>query len=108
MADALSLLDTHHGHHRVFYENFDQLPAKERKTILAKNRDYIEGFEAKIERGIANGELRDLPPRMIALAMFGACNWAYQWYHPGGPMSTKEIADMFGNIFFDGISAAAD
>lgn len=105
MADALSLLDSHHGHHRVFYENFDQLPAKERKTILAKNRDYIEGVEAKIERGIASGELRDLPPRMIALAMFGACNWAYQWYHPGGPMSTSEIAEMFGTIFFDGIGA---
>lgn len=106
MADALSLLDSHNGHHRVFYENFGELPVRERKTIVAKNRDYIEGIEAKIERGIANGELRDLPPRMIARAMFGACNWAYQWYRPRGPMTTREIAEMFSTIIFDGISTS--
>jgi AcrR family transcriptional regulator len=99
MADALGLLDSHHGHHRVFYENFDELPRNQRNTILAKNRDYYAEIEAKIERGIADGQLRDLPPRMIALAMFGACNWTYQWYHPGGA--------MFATIFFDGIGLDA-
>lgn len=108
MADALGLLDSHHGHHRVFYENFDELPRSQRNTILAKNRDYYAGIEDKIERGISNGEIRDLPPRMIALAMFGACNWAYQWYHPGGAMTTREIAEMFATIFFDGIAVSGD
>ncbi len=108
MADALGLLDTHHGHHRVFYENFDELSRTQRNTILAKNRNYYAAIEDKIERGIADGELRDLPPRMIALAMFGACNWAYQWYHPRGAMTTREIAEMFASIFFDGISLSKD
>ncbi len=108
MADTLGLLDSHHGHHRVFYENFDELPRNQRNIILAKNRDYYAAIEDKIERGIANGELRDLPPRMIALAMFGACTWAYQWYHPGGAMTTREIAEVFADIFFDGIGRSAD
>jgi AcrR family transcriptional regulator len=107
MADTLGLLDSHYGHHRVFYENFDELPRNQRNIILAKNRDYYAAIEEKIEHGIANGEIRDLPPRMIALAMFGACSWAYQWYHPGGAMTTREIAEMFASIFFDGIGRSA-
>lgn len=107
MADTLGLLDSHYGHHRVFYENFDELPRNQRNIILAKNRDYYAAIEEKIERGIADGEIRDLPPRMIALAMFGACSWAYQWYHPGGAMTTREIAEMFASIFFDGIGRSA-
>jgi hypothetical protein len=30
-------------------------------------------------------------------------NWTFQWYNPQGPMQPHEIADMFFQLFLNGI-----
>jgi hypothetical protein len=32
---------------------------------------------------------------LASLATFGMCNWAHQWYRPGGRMRPREIAYQF-------------
>ena len=35
--------------------------------------------------GIRTGVFRDVDPDAATLAVFGICNWAYQWWRPGRP-----------------------
>jgi len=35
-------------------------------------------------RGTRDGSFRDVDPRLTTLALFGMCNWSYQWYRQGG------------------------
>jgi hypothetical protein len=61
--------------------------------------------ETVIERGARAGEFRPLDPRLTTLAMFGMCNWSYQWYRQEGALRTRQIAYSFWDVFLRGISA---
>jgi AcrR family transcriptional regulator len=103
MADILELMHTHRGYVRVFFEHFRELPPDSQRIITEKRDLYENMVEATIRRGIADGEFRDLNPRLLALAVFGVCNWAYQWYRPSGPFRPPELAQFFADLLFNGL-----
>lgn len=103
MADVLSLMETHRGHVRVFFEHYRELPGGRRETIRAKRDEYQREVEAVVRRGIEEGDFRPVDVRLTALAVFGMCNWAYQWYRDDGPLSAREIAEEFFDLLFDGL-----
>lgn len=107
MRDVLELMRTHRGHVRVFFEHHRELPAEAAETIRAKRDRYQAIAESIVRRGIETGELRDVDARLATLAMFGMCNWAYQWYQPDGRLEPREIADCFSDLFFIGLEAPA-
>jgi hypothetical protein len=45
--------------------------------------------------------------RLATLAVFGMCNWAYQWYRPGGALSPDALADFFFDLLFNGLGRDA-
>ena len=105
MADILELMETHRGHVRVFFEHHRELPAAAR-TVVREQRDRYEAMvETVIERGARAGEFRALDARLTTLAMFGMCNWSYQWYRQEGALRTRQIAYAFWDVFLRGISA---
>ena len=57
------------------------------------------------EEGVKQGEFVVDDVDMATLALFGMCNWAYQWYRPGGRLAPHEIAAMFWRIYANGIQA---
>jgi hypothetical protein len=40
---------------------------------------------------------------MISLAVFGMCNWAYQWFDEQGRLSADEIAETYWRLLLNGI-----
>jgi TetR/AcrR family transcriptional regulator, cholesterol catabolism regulator len=58
-----------------------------------------------IETGVAAGTFRPTASRLSALAVFGMCNWAYQWYRPDGDLRPREIAYQFWDLFLRGVRA---
>jgi AcrR family transcriptional regulator len=105
MADVLGLMHTHRGHVRVFFEHFRELPRSYKEKIQSK-RDYYEAaVEGLIRSGVESSEYRPVDTRLTALALFGMCNWAYQWYERDGSMTTREIASFFWDILLQGIAA---
>ncbi len=42
---------------------------------------------------------------VVTLAVFGMCNWGYQWFDPKGTLSAGEIADDYADLFIAGLSA---
>jgi AcrR family transcriptional regulator len=105
MADILELMATHRGHVRVFFEHHRELPEEAYSALVKKRVRYQQMVTTIIERGVEDGTLRDVNVGLAALALFGMCNWAYQWYEAGGPMSTDEIAATFCDFLLNGISA---
>jgi AcrR family transcriptional regulator len=103
MRDIISLLDTHPGHVRVFFEHQRELKGAARETIKQK-RDYYEGIvKSLVTQGMSEGVFREMDPHLSALAIFSVCNWSYQWYRPGGRYSTDEIADFFFDLILNGL-----
>ena len=42
-------------------------------------------------------------PKVTALAILGACNWVYRWYHASGELDAKAIAEVFSQVFLRGL-----
>jgi AcrR family transcriptional regulator len=103
MADILELMHTHRGHVRVFFEHHRELPDAERKAVRRERDRYEALVEAVIRQGIESGAFRAVDARLTTLALFGMCNWAYQWYRKGGPLRTREIAYMFWDLLLRGL-----
>jgi AcrR family transcriptional regulator len=103
--DIVGLMESHRGHVRVFFEHQRELPADQRRTIGEKRDRYEQMVRSAVERGIADGAFRDVDPRLATLALFGMCNWAYQWYRSGGAYTSDQIADLFYDLFVNGLSA---
>ena len=103
MADILELMETHRGHVRVFFEHHRELPAEARGPIRVKRDRYEKIVEDLIGEGIEMGVLRQTDAHLATLATFGMCNWAYQWYRPGGPLRSREIAYQFWNLLVYGL-----
>lgn len=105
MADILELMETHRGHVRVFFEHHRELPPDRRETIRAKRNLYELMIEDIFITGIASGEFRGTDPKLASLAMFGMCNWAYQWYRSSGSLRTRDIAYQFWGYLVHGVSS---
>jgi AcrR family transcriptional regulator len=103
MADILELMETHRGHVRVFFEHHRELPAEARGPIRVKRDRYEQIVEGLIGEGIKLGVFRHTDPHLATLATFGMCNWAYQWYRPGGALRSREIAYRFWNYLVYGL-----
>lgn len=102
--DLLALIDAKPGHVRVFFECFRELPPELLAEARLKRDQYESLVEETLLRGMQEGSVRWQDPRTAAFGLFGMCNWAYQWYRPGGRKHHSEIADQLFEIFRDGIS----
>jgi AcrR family transcriptional regulator len=105
VADVLGLMETHHGHVRVFFEHHRELPAAKRGRIDSKREQYQRFVRDTVEAGMRTGEFRQLDPTITTLAIFGMCNWAYQWFSVDGPLGSREIAAHFWELLGAGLRA---
>jgi TetR/AcrR family transcriptional regulator, cholesterol catabolism regulator len=103
IGDVLTLMDTHRGHVRTFFEHHRELAAGPRALSVQKRTAYRRMVEAVINRGIAERVFRDVDVQLVTLALFGMVNWSYQWYSPGGTKTAEEITESFLSLVMDGI-----
>ncbi len=106
IADILQLMETHRGHVRVFFEHHRELADEHKAKIRLKRDRYEAMVEDIVRRGVETGEFRPTNVRLTTLAIFGATNWAYQWYRSAGPLRPPEIAYIFSDLLLRGIGGA--
>lgn len=72
-------------------------------------RDTIDHFYRDlIRQGIAEGRFRaDLDVKMGANLILSAVNWAYTWYHPGGNLTPRDVAEGYAEMLLGGLRAPA-
>jgi AcrR family transcriptional regulator len=103
IGDILGLMSSHRGHVRVFFEHYRELPQRAKRSILDARNRYARHVESIVGAGVQNGEFKDVDARLATLALFGMCNWAYQWYQDSGPLSAGAIALVFSDLFLTGL-----
>jgi AcrR family transcriptional regulator len=103
--DILALMLTHRDYLRVFFEHYRELDAERQAEIAARRHEYRMLVQGVVERGAESGEFRALDPGVTTNAIFGMCNWAYQWYSPDGPLTNEEVADSIFDLLLGGLEA---
>ncbi|MGW0630574.1 TetR/AcrR family transcriptional regulator [Streptomyces sp. NPDC002758] len=87
----------------VYLHEFDRL-SKDRQDELSR-LDYVHLVRDLIVTGQTEGGIRaDLDPTLATMAVLGATNWIYRWYHPGS-RAPREIGQEFARIIVDGMRA---
>lgn len=108
MTDIYGLMETHRGHVRVFFEHHRELPDRVREEIRVKRDRYQQQIRESIERGIEDGQFRDVDPEAATLAVFGICNWAYQWWRPGSGADPALTAQKMWDLVMRGLGVKQD
>ncbi|HEY1689558.1 MAG TPA: TetR/AcrR family transcriptional regulator [Solirubrobacteraceae bacterium] len=104
MCDVLELMHTHRGHVRTFFEHHRELSPEAKDSVRRKRSRYQAHVESTIAEGIQSGEFRDVDPHYTTLALFGMCNWAYNWYKPGDTFSSREVGELLADLFTNGVA----
>lgn len=107
IADILTLMETHRGHVRVFFEHYRELGEPYKTPIKEKRDRYHALVEDIVRRGVDGGEFRPVDVPLTTLAVFGCVNWAYQWYESDGRLRPREVAYVFSELILNGLAAAA-
>ncbi len=95
MGDVISLMETHPGHLRIFFEHQRELPEDIRVAVREERNHYRDEMAELIRRGIEAGEFRPVDVPLTTMAILGIANWTYQWLHPPSTRSAAEVTDHF-------------
>ena len=79
------------------------------EDVMAEVRRMRDEYSAllrdAIARGVERGQFAAADPAIVALQVFGMCNWSWTWYRPGGSWSPDRIAETFTAVLFRGLAA---
>jgi len=88
--------------HKVLLNELDNLPARQRSEVIAKQRRIIATVEELIR------EIRpETGPLALPLTMlfFGMINWTHTWFRSEGRVSAESLADMAVNLMLEGLAS---
>lgn len=105
--DILSLIASKADHVRAFFEFSRELPTDLREAAATKRDRYEWIIRERISRDIHAGKLASRHPRIATFALFGMCNWAYQWFHADGDLSAEGVAEELCSIYLKGVMPEA-
>ena len=76
-----------------------------RGPILSLRNRYERSIQEIIARGLREGVLADIDPKLGALGILGAVNWTVKWYRPGGRRRLLDIEHAFARAQVRGLLA---
>lgn len=74
------------------------------RSIRRSRKQFEDVIAGVLQRGVDEGAFAVKDVRLTTLGFLGLFNYSYQWLKPGGRAGADEIADLFCDIFIDGIS----
>ena len=83
------------------------LKPEHRDEVLELSRRHSLEFENMLERGIADGSIRECDVRMTGNAIMGSINWIPKWYHGDSAVAEQTVAE-FPTILSRGLADASD
>lgn len=95
---------------RTFVGLLDQisLPTSEQTAFRKIKQEYEQLWLDLIQEGMRSGAVRDdLDSRMMVFAILGMLNWMSRWYRKADRLDSRQIADLFCAIIFEGITSRA-
>jgi AcrR family transcriptional regulator len=88
----------------VLWDTRRSLPEDVALVAEEKKAEIRHLFVRAIRRGQSEGVFdRSQDPHAAALAIFGMCIWAYNWYDAKGPQSAESLARSFADLVVVGL-----
>jgi len=103
--ELLDVIHRYPDHVWVFLHEFPALTGERAEQFRVRRREYERRVEAVLQAGIDSGEFREIDPKVTARAWLGMHNYTYLWLKSGGPLSARDVAKPFADIFIRGISS---
>jgi TetR/AcrR family transcriptional regulator, cholesterol catabolism regulator len=91
LTDVVGLMETHPGFVRVFFEHHRELSPPLREEIIARRDAYTDAVRHPVAM-LLGPEVDEAEVTVLVLALFGSCNWTYQWYRRDSRFGPEEIA----------------
>lgn len=82
----------------VFFQEKRELSAEKHQRVNAKKLLYTELTEKLYHEGVVAGVFRDVDPKLATFSLFGMGNWIYQWFNPAGRLSSRDVAQIMGDL----------
>jgi AcrR family transcriptional regulator len=106
--ELLDVIHRYPDHVWVFLHEFPALTGERAEQFRERRREYELRVEQVLQAGVDSGEFRPVAARLTALAWLGMHNYTYLWLKAGGPLSARDVAKPFADIFMRGIAADAE
>jgi TetR/AcrR family transcriptional regulator, cholesterol catabolism regulator len=106
--ELLDVIHRYPDHVWVFLHEFPALTGERAEQFKERRREYERRVEAVFQAGVDSGEFRQLEPRLTTLAWLGMYNYTYLWMNKGGPLTTRQVAESFADIFIRGVATITD
>lgn len=74
------------------------LPAKHRRTLIAKQRGYLNFLRAILEAGVAAGEFHIPDVRVTGFAIITMCEYVHTWFDPTGELAPEDVAALYADL----------
>lgn len=74
-----------------------------RKILVEKERKYVTLFKEIFQELTAAGKMKEIPTSVASFAFFGMVLHTINWYDRDGSISLDQLADLFCEIFVNGI-----
>lgn len=87
----------------VLLQDTKHLQPDLKRIVLSKRKQYEEIFMEIIEEGISKKIFVRHDQKMLVFLILGSCNWLYQWFSLQGPKTPEQIADIFSDVFLNGL-----
>lgn len=92
----------------VYYHDFRLLTPDRRTQISSQRRIYEDFVKGLIAEAKEHGEVSPtVDPQLLANAIFGAVNWTYTWYRPGGSVTPEYLGELYAEMLVSGITSKA-
>jgi AcrR family transcriptional regulator len=102
--ELLDVIHRYPDHVWVFLHEFPALTDARAEQFRTRRREYERRVEAVLQAGVDTGEFRAVDPWLTARAWLGMHNYTYLWLKAGGPVSARDVARPFADIFLRGIA----
>lgn len=82
----------------VFFREQKNLSEQSREPLYAQHREYDKLLSSLLDEGLRKKEFIVSDARLCALALSGMTGWAYNWYRPGGRLSSGQISELMAEM----------
>jgi AcrR family transcriptional regulator len=102
---AFGTLETHRAAITVMQNDWNYLRQLDRFGYLVKAEHEVEAMWVGLLKDGAKKKVfrSDVDPKLTYRLIRDTIWVAVRWYRPGGPLTTKQIADQYLTILFDGL-----
>jgi AcrR family transcriptional regulator len=102
--ELLDVIHRYPDHVWVFLHEFPALTGERAEQFRVRRRAYERRVEGVLRAGVESGEFRPVDPWLTSLAWLGMHNYTYLWLKAEGPLTARDVAQPFADIFMRGIA----